>query len=76
MSLCGQYYREYVLDKDTAVLVPTFLYGVPTESGLYYDLMHMMKWDRNMQKPVIINAWFHSLSLLSPLSSFLFAAAD
>lgn len=42
------------------------------KSGLYYDLMPMMKWDRNMQKLKIINAWFHSLSLISPLFSFFF----
>lgn len=29
MSLSGQYYREYVLDEDTGMLIPTFLYGVP-----------------------------------------------
>lgn len=34
----------------------------------------MMKWDRNMQKLMIINAWFHSL--ISPLFSFLFPCRD
>ena len=28
MSLCGQYYKDYVLDKDTATLTPTLHYDV------------------------------------------------
>lgn len=51
MSLCGQNYREYVLDKDT---YPNFALWCGEKkkiqkSGLYYDLMSMMKWDRNMR---------------------------
>lgn len=82
LSLCGQYYREYVLDKDTATLNPTFLYGVlkkNTKSSLYYVLMSMMKWNRNMQKPRIINARLHFVSAFTSPFFFLFSlllAAD
>lgn len=57
MATCPS--ADWVLQRITlrtkATMIPTFLYGTE-KRGLYYDLMHMTKGARNMQKRAIIIA--------------------